>query len=30
MAYEWRKGDLEWALPTPKPPKLDELLKKES
>lgn len=30
MAYEWRKGDLEWARPTPKPPKLDELLKKES
>lgn len=30
MAYEWRKGDLEWAHPTPKPPKLDELLKKES
>lgn len=29
MAYEWRKGDLEWARPTPKPPKLDELLKKE-
>lgn len=30
MAYEWRKGDLEWARPTPKPPKLDELLKKDS
>lgn len=30
MAYEWRKGDLEWARPTPKPPKLDELLKKNS
>ena len=29
MAYEWRKGDLEWARPTPKPPKLDELLKKD-
>ena len=30
MAYEWRKGDLEWARPTPKAPKLDELLKKNS
>ena len=30
MAYEWRKGDLEWARPTPKAPKLDELLKKET
>lgn len=30
MAYEWRKGDLEWARPTPKAPKLDELLKKEA
>lgn len=28
MAYEWRKGDLEWARPEPKPPKLDEILKK--
>jgi NADH-quinone oxidoreductase subunit A len=27
MAYEWRKGDLEWARPEPKPPKLDEILK---
>ncbi|MDQ7815797.1 MAG: NADH-quinone oxidoreductase subunit A [Melioribacteraceae bacterium] len=26
MAYEWRKGDLEWARPEPKPPKLDEIL----
>ena len=26
MAYEWRKGDLEWARPEPKPPKLDDLL----
>ncbi|MBA4406817.1 NADH-quinone oxidoreductase subunit A [bacterium] len=26
MAYEWRKGDLEWARPYPKPPKLDEIL----
>lgn len=25
MAYEWRKGDLEWARPQPKPPVLDEL-----
>ncbi len=30
MAYEWRKGDLEWARPTPKAPKLDDLLKKET
>jgi NADH-quinone oxidoreductase subunit A len=29
MAYEWRKGDLEWARPTPKPPILDNILKKE-
>jgi NADH-quinone oxidoreductase subunit A len=29
MAYEWRKGDLEWARPTPKPPILDELLKEK-
>jgi NADH-quinone oxidoreductase subunit A len=29
MAYEWRKGDLEWARPTPKPLVLDELLKRE-
>ena len=27
MAYEWRKGDLEWARPQPKPPILSELLK---
>jgi NADH-quinone oxidoreductase subunit A len=27
MAYEWRKGDLEWARPQPKPPILAELLK---
>jgi len=26
MAYEWRKGDLEWARPEPKPPILDDLL----
>lgn len=30
MAYEWRKGDLEWARPTPQPPVLDKLLKKDS
>lgn len=30
MAYEWRKGDLEWARPTPKAPKLNEILKKDS
>lgn len=30
MAYEWRKGDLEWARPEPKPPKLDEILKPET
>jgi len=28
MAYEWRKGDLEWARPQPKPPVLKDLLKK--
>ena len=27
MAYEWRKGDLEWSRPQPKPPILSELLK---
>jgi len=27
MAYEWRKGDLEWSRPQPKPPILAELLK---
>jgi len=27
MAYEWRKGDLEWSRPQPKPPILVELLK---
>jgi NADH-quinone oxidoreductase subunit A len=30
MAYEWRKGDLEWARPEPKAPKLDDLLKPET
>jgi NADH-quinone oxidoreductase subunit A len=27
MAYEWRKGDLEWSRPQPKLPILTELLK---
>lgn len=26
MAYEWRKGDLEWVRPQPKPPILEDLL----
>jgi NADH-quinone oxidoreductase subunit A len=30
MAYEWRKGDLEWARPQPKAPVLDEILKSKS
>ena len=30
MAYEWRKGDLEWARPNPKSPKLAELLKNKA
>ena len=30
MAYEWRKGDLEWARPQPKPPVLKDLLKKNA
>ncbi len=30
MAYEWRKGDLEWARPKPKPPKLNEILKNKT
>lgn len=30
MAYEWRKGDLEWARPTPQAPKLSDLLKKKA
>ena len=29
MAYEWRKGDLEWARPQPKPPVLPNLAKKQ-
>jgi NADH-quinone oxidoreductase subunit A len=28
MAYEWRKGDLEWARPHPNPPILKDLRKK--
>jgi len=27
MAYEWRKGDLEWSRPQPKPPILADYLK---
>ncbi|MBI1938568.1 MAG: NADH-quinone oxidoreductase subunit A [Ignavibacteriales bacterium] len=30
MAYEWRKGDLEWARPQPKPPKLSDILNRNS
>lgn len=30
MAYEWRKGDLEWARPQPKAPELDEILNSKS
>ena len=30
MAYEWRKGDLEWARPRPNIPKLDKILGKEA
>ena len=29
MAYEWRKGDLEWARPQPKIPVLPGSIKKE-
>lgn len=29
MAYEWRKGDLEWARPQPKAPVLKDLLNKD-
>ncbi|MFC2134839.1 NADH-quinone oxidoreductase subunit A [Bacteroidota bacterium] len=29
MAYEWRKGDLEWARPQPKIPVIPGLTKKE-
>ena len=28
MAYEWRKGDLEWAKPKPNIPHLDNILNK--
>ncbi|MCF8242778.1 MAG: NADH-quinone oxidoreductase subunit A [Melioribacteraceae bacterium] len=28
MAYEWRKGDLEWEKPSPKPPNLAKILEK--
>jgi NADH-quinone oxidoreductase subunit A len=28
MAYEWRKGDLEWARPKPKPPVLQKKIVK--
>ncbi len=27
MAYEWRKGDLEWARPKPVPPVIDKTKK---
>jgi NADH-quinone oxidoreductase subunit A len=30
MAYEWRKGDLEWARPKVEPPVLNKILVKES
>ncbi|MEW6195523.1 MAG: NADH-quinone oxidoreductase subunit A [Bacteroidota bacterium] len=30
MAYEWRKGDLEWARPQIKPLKLDDILNSKS
>ena len=29
MAYEWRKGDLEWARPKPEPPVLNKILEKK-
>ena len=29
MAYEWRKGDLEWARPKPEPPALNKILVKK-
>lgn len=29
MAYEWRKGDLEWARPKPNVPNLNKILKRE-
>jgi len=30
MAYEWRKGDLEWARPKVEPPLLNKILIKET
>ena len=30
MAYEWRKGDLEWARPKPYIPYLEDVLKKKT
>jgi len=30
MAYEWRKGDLEWARPKIEPPVINKILVKES
>ncbi|OGU54236.1 MAG: NADH-quinone oxidoreductase subunit A [Ignavibacteria bacterium RBG_13_36_8] len=30
MAYEWRKGDLEWARPQPKPPVLQNVKQNKS
>ncbi len=30
MAYEWRKGDLEWERPRPKPPVLKDLKKQNN
>ena len=30
MAYEWRKGDLEWARPEPKAPELKDILNTKS
>ncbi len=30
MAYEWRKGDLEWARPKIEPPVLNKIIVKES
>jgi NADH-quinone oxidoreductase subunit A len=30
MAYEWRKGDLEWERPKPVPPKLDDVPPREN
>src|SRR4030066_922123 len=30
MAYEWKKGDLEWARPTIKEPTLDKIITSEN